>query len=43
MPAKDAYGGRHGGHAHQFASLLNQKEGPGVQAPRGGYGIHMIQ
>ena len=39
-PAKDAIGGRHG---HQYTGLLNQKEGPGAQAPGGGYGIHIIQ
>jgi hypothetical protein len=43
MPAKDAYGGRHGHHAHQFNSLLNEKEGPGRTPPGGGYGIHMVQ
>jgi hypothetical protein len=43
MPAKDANGGRHGHHGHQFTSLLNQKEGPGANAPGGGYGIHMVQ
>ncbi len=45
-PAKDAIGGhhRHHGHrGHQHTALLNQKEGPGVQAPGGDYGIHMIQ
>jgi hypothetical protein len=32
-PAKDAIGGRrHGHHGHQFAALLNQKEGPRTQA-----------
>jgi hypothetical protein len=42
-PAKDANGGRrHGHHAHQFASLLNQKEEPGRTPPGGGYGIHMV-
>ena len=39
-PAKDANGGRHG---HHFTSVLNQKEGPGAQAPGGGYGIHEVQ
>jgi len=29
--------------AHQFTSLLNQKEGPAAQASGGGYGIHMVQ
>jgi len=38
-PTKDANGGRHG---HHFTSLLNQKEDP-RHAPRGGYGIHMVQ
>ena len=45
-PAKDAIGGRghhHRHHGHQFTALLNQKEGPGAQAPGGGYGIHMVQ
>jgi hypothetical protein len=45
-PAKDATGGRHRYHGHQghhFSSLLSQKDGPGVQAPNGGYGIHMVQ
>ena len=46
-PAKDAIGGRHHGHrghhGHQFTALLNQKEGPGAQAPGGGYGTHMVQ
>ena len=42
-PAKDATGGRHRHHGHQHAALLNQKDGPGVQAPGGDYGIHMIQ
>jgi len=42
-PAKDANGGRHGHHSHRCTSLLNQKEGPGAQAPGGGYGIHMVQ
>ncbi len=44
-PAKDAIGGRrhHGHHGHQFTSLLSQKEGPGVQAPGGGDGMHMPQ
>ena len=40
-PTKDAKGGGHRGHQH--TSLLNQREGPGVQAPRGGYGNHMVQ
>jgi hypothetical protein len=40
-PAKDAIGVRH--HGHQFTALLNQKEGPGAQAPGGGYGIHTVQ
>ncbi len=35
-PAKDAVGGRrhgsHGHHGHQFAALLNQREGPRTQA-----------
>ena len=41
-PTKDAIGGRHGHHGHQFTSLLNQKEDP-RHAPGGGYGIHMVQ
>jgi hypothetical protein len=43
MPAKDANGGRPGHHGRQFTSVLNQKEGPGANAPGGGYGIHMVQ
>ena len=39
-PVKDANGGC---HSHRCTSLLNQKEGPGAQAPDGGYGIHMVQ
>jgi len=35
-PAKDAKGGRKRHHGHGFSSLLNEKEGPGVQAPGGG-------
>jgi len=42
-PAKDASGGRHRRHGHGFSSLLNEKEGPGAQAPGGGYGIHEVQ
>ena len=45
-PAKDAIGGRHrhrGHHGHHHAALLSQKDGPGVQAPGGGDGIHMPQ
>ena len=44
-PAKNAIGGgrHHRHHGHQFTALLNQKEGPGAQAPGGGYGIHIIQ
>ena len=42
-PTKDAKGGRRGHRGHQNTSVLNEKDGPGVQAPRGGYGIHMVQ
>jgi hypothetical protein len=42
-PAKDAQGGRKRHHGHGFSSLLNEKEGPGAQAPGGGYGIHEVQ
>ena len=42
-PAKDAKGGRRRHHGHGFSSLLNEKEGPGAQAPGGGYGIHEVQ
>jgi Ni/Co efflux regulator RcnB len=42
-PAKDAKGGRRGHRGRQATSQLNEREGPGVQAPRGGYGIHMVQ
>ena len=42
-PTKDAKGGRRGHRGHQSTSPLNQKDGPGVQAPGGGYGIHMVQ
>jgi hypothetical protein len=42
-PTKDAKGGRHGHRGHQSTSLSNQRDGPGVQAPGGGYGIHMVQ
>ena len=41
-PAKDAIGGRRH-HGHQFTALSSQKEGPGVQAPGGGDGMHMPQ
>jgi hypothetical protein len=34
-PAKDVEGGRHRRHGHGFSSLLNEKEGPGVQPPGG--------
>ena len=36
-PTKDAKGGHRGHHGHQVASPLNQREGPGVLAPGGGY------
>jgi len=42
-PTKDAKGGRRGHRGHQNTSVLNQRDGPGVQAPSGGYGIHMVQ
>ena len=42
-PTKDAKGGRRGHRGHQNTSVLNQRDGPGVQAPGGGYGIHMVQ
>jgi hypothetical protein len=35
-PVKDAKGGgRHRHHGHGLSSLLNEKEGPGAQAPGG--------
>jgi len=34
-PTKDAKGGRRGHRGHQNTSLLNQRDGPGVQAPGG--------
>jgi len=40
---KDAKGGRRSHRGHQSASPLNQRDGPGVQAPGGGYGVHMVQ
>jgi hypothetical protein len=42
-PAEDAKGGHKRHQGHGFASLLNEKEGPGAQAPGGGYGIHEVQ
>ena len=42
-PTKDAKGGRRSHRGHQNTSLLNQRDGPGVQGPGGGYGIHMVQ
>jgi len=42
-PRKDAKGGRRSHRGHQVASLSNQRDGPGVQGPGGGYGIHMVQ
>jgi hypothetical protein len=42
-PTKDIKGGRRGHRGHQNTSLSNQRDGPGVQAPGGGYGIHMVQ
>ena len=42
-PTNDAKGGRHGHRGHQNTSLSNQRDGPGVEAPGGGYGIHMVQ
>jgi hypothetical protein len=36
-PAEDPKGGgHHRHHGSQFSSLLNEKEGPGAQAPGGG-------
>jgi len=42
-PTKDAKGGRRAHRGHQNTSLSNQRDGPGVQAPGGGYGTHMVQ
>ena len=42
-PAKDAIGGRHRHKGHRHAGLLSEKDGPGVHAPGGDYGIHLIQ
>jgi len=42
-PTKDAKGGRRSHRGHQSASPLNERDGPGVQAPGGGYGTHMVQ
>jgi hypothetical protein len=42
-PTKDATGGRRGHRGQQNTSLSNQRDGPGVQGSRGGYGIHMVQ
>ena len=42
-PTKDAKGGRRRHRGHQVTSLSDQRDGPGVQAPGGGYGTHMVQ
>jgi hypothetical protein len=42
-PTKDAKGGRRGHRSRQNTSLSDQRDGPGVQVPGGGYGTHMVQ